>query len=126
MRVIRTLLSEKFERTLATLVESGEIPAADFGIPEIADTKQPEHGDYACNIAMVASKKVGMNPRAFAEIIVAEISKDPDFAAVEIAGPGFINLRLNPAFLTDRVKAINANPLPKPTTPGKKIKAIFV
>ena len=126
MRVIRALLSEKIERTLASLVESGAIPTADFGIPEIADTKQPEHGDYACNIAMVASKKVGMNPRAFAEIIVAEISKDPDFAAVEIAGPGFINLRLNPAFLTNRVKAINANPLPKPTKPGKKINVEFV
>ncbi len=63
--------------------------------------KQAEHGDLACNIAMQLAKKLKTNPRQLAERIIAALHAQPAFAegyidAVEIAGAGFINLRLSP------------------------------
>ncbi|GAA4812868.1 arginine--tRNA ligase [Tomitella cavernea] len=59
--------------------------------------RNPEHGDYASNIAMQIAKKVGRPPRALAESIVAELGAADGIAAAEIAGPGFINIRLGAA-----------------------------
>ncbi|WP_182359930.1 arginine--tRNA ligase [Tomitella gaofuii] len=59
--------------------------------------RNPEHGDYASNIAMQIAKKVGRPPRALAESIVAELAAADGIAAAEIAGPGFINIRLGAA-----------------------------
>ena len=52
------------------------------------------HGDLATNIAMVTAKSAGMNPRALAELYVAKLAALDDVQSAEIAGPGFINLRL--------------------------------
>ncbi len=54
------------------------------------------HGDLATNAAMVLAKPAGMNPRALAEALVAELAKLPQVTSADIAGPGFINLRLSP------------------------------
>ena len=56
--------------------------------------RDPSHGDLATNAAMVLAKPAGMNPRALAEALVAELLKVPGVASAEIAGPGFINLRV--------------------------------
>lgn len=58
------------------------------------------HGDYATNVAMVGAKKAGKNPRALAEEVAALVRAkgDPMIAAVEVAGPGFINFRLSKAY----------------------------
>lgn len=58
------------------------------------------HGDYATNVAMVGAKKAGKNPRALAEEVAALLRAkgDPMIAAVEVAGPGFINFRLSKAY----------------------------
>ncbi len=56
--------------------------------------RDPAHGDLATNAAMVLAKPAATNPRALAERIVAHLVNDPDVTAAEIAGPGFINLRL--------------------------------
>ncbi len=56
------------------------------------------HGDIASNAAMVLTKSFGKNPRQLAELIAAKLRGHEDIAAVEIAGPGFINLRLNASF----------------------------
>lgn len=97
--MIRSRLADKLAAALARLVESGRVPRAEYGRPDIQDTKDPAHGDFACNVAMVESKRAGMNPRALAEAIAEQLAQDPDLAAVEVAGPGFINLTLAPAFL---------------------------
>jgi arginyl-tRNA synthetase len=55
-----------------------------------------QFGDFATNVALQLAKKVGKNPREVAEAIVAELSKVTDYVdAVTVAGPGFINFRLN-------------------------------
>ena len=56
------------------------------------------HGDIASNVAMVLSKAAGENPRALAERIATVLRADPDVESIEVAGPGFVNIRLGDAF----------------------------
>ena len=58
--------------------------------------RDPAHGDLATNAAMVLAKAAGTNPRALAEAIKPKLEALPPVTSVEIAGPGFINLRLTP------------------------------
>lgn len=62
-------------------------------IPNIA-----EHGDFSTNCAMLLAKENKMAPKALAELLVKELKKNKDYKKVEIAGPGFINFHLSPAF----------------------------
>ncbi|AGK46713.1 arginine--tRNA ligase [Burkholderia thailandensis MSMB121] len=100
------------KHTLETLLENsvkqvvqaskGDADAA-FVLPAIAleRPKVAAHGDVACNVALQLAKPLGANPRQLAERIVAALTTQPAaaglVAAAEIAGPGFINLRLTPA-----------------------------
>ncbi|MGA8117821.1 MAG: arginine--tRNA ligase [Actinocatenispora sp.] len=59
--------------------------------------RNPEHGDYASNLAMQLAKKVGVKPRDLAEWIAAELGTVPGVSSAEIAGPGFLNIRLSAA-----------------------------
>ena len=59
--------------------------------------RDPAHGDVATNAAMVLCKQLAMPPRALAEKIAAKLAAGEDVAKVEIAGPGFINIRLKPS-----------------------------
>ena len=56
--------------------------------------RNPEHGDYATNLAMQVAKKAGVAPRDLAGWLAEEIGSREGIAAVEVAGPGFLNLRL--------------------------------
>ncbi|MEU6696662.1 arginine--tRNA ligase [Pseudonocardia sp. NPDC046786] len=56
--------------------------------------RNPEHGDYATNIALRTAKKAGVNPRELAGWLAEELTTRDGIASAEIAGPGFINLRL--------------------------------
>ena len=64
------------------------------------------HGDMATNIAMTLTKAAGKPPRAIAEIIKPKLEALPDVASVEIAGPGFINMRLKPEAWHAEIKDI--------------------
>ena len=56
--------------------------------------RNPEHGDYATNIAMQCGKRLGVNPRELATWIVEELARTEGIESADIAGPGFINIRL--------------------------------
>lgn len=56
--------------------------------------RNPEHGDFACNIAMMLAKQAKTNPRELATTIIANIPSSSEIAEISIAGPGFINFRL--------------------------------
>ena len=56
--------------------------------------RDPSHGDLATNAAMVLAKRAGTNPRALAELIAPKLRALPDVESVDMAGPGFINIRL--------------------------------
>ncbi|MGE5826818.1 MAG: arginine--tRNA ligase [Micromonosporaceae bacterium] len=57
----------------------------------------PEHGDYASTLALQVAKRVGQPPRELAQALAARLAEVPGIASVEIAGPGFLNLRLDAA-----------------------------
>jgi arginyl-tRNA synthetase len=59
--------------------------------------RNPEHGDYASTLALQVAKKVGANPRELATAIAGHLEKTPGVKSAEIAGPGFLNIRLDAA-----------------------------
>ena len=108
--------------------------------PDASDTpvllerpKQAEHGDLACNIAMQLAKKLKTNPRQLAERLIEALRAQPAFAegyvsAVEIAGAGFINLRLSPKTKQAVVARVVAEGLAfgRAAPTGKKVQVEFV
>lgn len=70
----------------------------DFSRVAVEPPRDASHGDLATNAAMVLAKPAGQNPRALAERLVATLEEDADIASAEVAGPGFVNLRLTDAF----------------------------
>jgi arginyl-tRNA synthetase len=78
------------------MLTSGVIPEGlDYSNVTVEPPRDPAHGDLSTNAAMVLAKPAGMNPRALAELLVPELTKLDGVKGVEIAGPGFLNLRLD-------------------------------
>ncbi len=94
LAIQRQQLTELFRQALAPLVAGSDLaPNVVLERP-----RDPAHGDVACNIAMQLAKPLKKNPRELAQALVANLLADPAreqlVASAEIAGPGFINLRL--------------------------------
>ena len=70
--------------------------------------RDASHGDLATNAAMVLAKPAGMNPRALAEALTAKLSALNEVAAVDVAGPGFINMKLTDDAWRSEVNLISA------------------
>ena len=80
---------------LAELTEAGTLPAGlSLANVTVEPPRDAGHGDLATNAAMVLAKPAGLNPRALAEALVAALRTKPGIAAADVAGPGFINLKL--------------------------------
>jgi arginyl-tRNA synthetase len=91
-------LSAAIVRILGALVAEGKLAAAELPDQVVIERpKNRDHGDWATNVAMQLAGKFGMNPRAFAELVAAELSNVTGIAKVDIAGPGFINISLDAA-----------------------------
>ena len=100
------LFEKRVADALGRLAETGKIPAGlDVSRVVLEPPRDSTHGDLATNAAMVLAKEARMNPRALAELIVADLSEDPRVVKVDIAGPGFINLRLKPEVLHEILRA---------------------
>ncbi len=78
----------------------------DFARVAVEPPRDPAHGDVATNAAMVLSKPLGLNPRALGEIIAEKLKQDPEVADVNVAGPGFINIRLSVGYWQRLLKSI--------------------
>lgn len=81
-----------------------DVPADALARVAVEPPRDASHGDVATNAAMLLAKPLGRKPRDVAEEIAAVLRADADVEAVEVAGPGFINLRLSPAFWTGFLK----------------------
>ena len=81
----------------AVLVEHGLDPAALPATVTVERPRNPEHGDYATNLALQVAKKVGVNPRELAGWLAAALVDADGIASAELAGPGFVNLRIETA-----------------------------
>ena len=97
----------KLGAALDALEAAGDLPP---GLPRAHVSVEPprdsSHGDLATNAAMVLAKPAGTNPRALAEKIAGRLQADPAVAGAEVAGPGFINLRLAEETWRDELRAI--------------------
>ena len=78
--------------------------------PLIVPATNPKFGDFQCNIALPLAKTLGEKPRAIAEKIVAAVDLSDICESLEIAGPGFINLKLTNDYLVSQVKIIQNDP----------------
>ena len=106
-KTIYAAFAERIDAILDALEMEGDLPA-DTNRANVAvePPRDPSHGDIATNAAMVLAKAAKTNPRALAEKIVTHLDRDPDIESAEIAGPGFINLRVVGRAWIDEVRAI--------------------
>ncbi|MFM7655407.1 MAG: arginine--tRNA ligase [Paracoccaceae bacterium] len=80
---------------LGQMAAEGSLPAGlDLTAVAVEPPRDPAHGDMATNAAMVLAKLAGLQPRAIAEALTSKLSADPRISLAEVAGPGFLNLRL--------------------------------
>jgi len=89
-------LSAAVVDALASLVDQGALVLPD-GVPPEVTVERPRdkgHGDYATNVAMKLAKRAGMPPRDLAGLVAARLEQADGIAAVEVAGPGFLNITL--------------------------------
>ena len=89
-------LSASIVHALTALSDRGALRLAD-GVPDTVVVERPkskEHGDYATNVALQLAKKAGMPPRELAGLLAEELGAAEGIASVEIAGPGFLNVRV--------------------------------
>ncbi|MGR3652241.1 MAG: arginine--tRNA ligase domain-containing protein, partial [Roseovarius sp.] len=88
--------------TLRGLQAEGALPASlDLGNVTVEPPRDPAHGDMATNAAMVLAKPAGMKPRDIAIVLAEHLAADARIDSAEVAGPGFLNLRLAPAVWHD-------------------------
>lgn len=91
--------TDRVRAAITGLIGEGALPG-DLPLERIVvePPREVSHGDLATNAAMVLAKPAAKKPRDIAELIAKKLSDDPDIADIEIAGPGFINLTLVPAW----------------------------
>jgi len=106
---IFAFIAAALDGLLDDMEQAGELPV---GLDRRSVTVEPprdaSHGDMATNAAMVLAKPAGTNPRALAEAIASRIREMPEVATVEIAGPGFLNMRLVPHAWEGELLAVHA------------------
>ncbi|PBB36610.1 arginine--tRNA ligase [Mesorhizobium sp. WSM3868] len=92
-----------FNARIVRAVEALDLKDKDGGALDLSriavePPRDASHGDLATNAAMVLAKPTGQNPRALAEQLTAALRSDADIASADVAGPGFVNLRLKDGF----------------------------
>jgi arginyl-tRNA synthetase len=88
-------LAELLKATAAAVLTDHDLDTAALpATVTVERPRNPEHGDYATNLALQLGKKVGVNPRELAGWLATALSSTDGIAAAEVAGPGFVNLRI--------------------------------
>lgn len=95
---MREKVRQIFVDTIARCVALGSLPAGAEQVEFAVETpRNPAHGDFAVNAAMMLAKTAGMPPRAIAQLLLDTLQDaDALLETKEIAGPGFINVRVDP------------------------------
>jgi arginyl-tRNA synthetase len=92
---------------LSAMMAVGELkPGLDISRVTAEPPRDASHGDVTTNAAMVVAKPAGIAPKALAEVLAKRLAKQPDVLSAEVAGPGFINLRLKETFWPKILSAI--------------------
>jgi arginyl-tRNA synthetase len=103
-------LAAAIAAAIGAAIERGDLVGT---IPVTIPLERPknrDHGDYATSVALQLAKPAGMSPRAVAELLQPDLLALPEVSAVDIAGPGFINITLNRSSQAELVTAILSSP----------------
>ncbi len=96
----KTHLTTLLTDAVTAAISDGSLQLAEAPAIELERPRDAAHGDWACPVALRLAKEAGRSPRDIAQIIVDHLASDDALASVEIAGPGFINLTLSVAALS--------------------------
>lgn len=96
---IKSHLTELLTQSLARVA-----PQSPASVIALERPKQAAHGDWACNVAMQLAKQLKRNPRELAQALITGLPASPWLDSAELAGPGFINLRLKPAAKLEAIR----------------------
>jgi arginyl-tRNA synthetase len=124
-------LSAAIVGVLATLSEEGDLALPD-GVPSVVTVERPrqkEHGDYATNVALQLAKKAGLNPRDLAGQIQDRLLKVEGIEAVDVAGPGFLNISVSASaqgVIAEQVVALREHYGASDTGAGERVNVEFV
>ncbi|PKW26057.1 arginine--tRNA ligase [Phycicoccus duodecadis] len=99
-------LSTAIRGALQSAVDAGDLTAPVPAEVRVERPRSREHGDWATNIALQLAKPAGMPPRAVAELLAARLGAVPGVAAVDVAGPGFLNISLDAASAGELARSI--------------------
>ncbi|EFB6078075.1 arginine--tRNA ligase [Escherichia coli] len=111
---IQALLSEKVRQAMIAAGAPADCE------PQVRQSAKVQFGDYQANGMMAVAKKLGMAPRQLAEQVLTHLDLNGIASKVEIAGPGFINIFLDPAFLAEHVQQALASDRLGVSTPEKQ------
>ena len=111
---IQALLSEKVSQAMIAASAPADCE------PQVRQSAKVQFGDYQANGMMAVAKKLGMAPRQLAEQVLTHLDLNGIASKVEIAGPGFINIFLDPAFLAQHVQQALASDRLGVTQPAKQ------
>ena len=120
---LRAWLRSGLEAAAPRLGLDGDLPE-----PELMEPRQKEHGDFATNVALAVAGRAGAPPRRVAETIAAALPQAPFVRAVEVAGPGFINVFLTEAWLYDVLRRIaeEGDRFARAPRTGRRVQVEFV
>ena len=100
-------LSAALVGALSDAIEAGDLPPVELpAAVTVERPKNPDHGDYATNVALQLAKSAGVPPRAFAEVLATRLRGTAGIASVDVAGPGFLNVTLDTAAQGELARAI--------------------
>ncbi len=122
-------LQDVVRTAVGAVVDRGALPVEVPAEVVIERPKNPEHGDYATNVALRLAKPAGRPPREVAEVLAGELRAHEGIASVDVAGPGFLNITLAEGALgTIAVRAVTAGPAygRTDTFAGQKLNLEFV
>ncbi|ROU00605.1 arginine--tRNA ligase [Marinobacter sp. R17] len=103
---MKDTVTQLLEAAIAALQADGVLPADQTFTPNVDNTRDKAHGDFATNIALATAKAAGKPPRQLAEALIDKLPDSPAVQKVDIAGPGFINFFMSDASSFDIVRTI--------------------
>lgn len=104
----RTRIEALLTTALERLAEAGTLPEIELGSMAVEKARIPD-ADYSSTLALRLASAVNQPPRSIAEKIIAALPEHPMLGSVSIAGPGFVNFVLDPAWIAGQVKTINSS-----------------
>jgi arginyl-tRNA synthetase len=108
-QLVASAVTAELAAALERAIVAGAIPRPDGAVDIVVEKpKDPSHGDVATNLPMRLAKSIGMAPRQIAEVLRAQLAGGDIIETAEVAGPGFINLRLSPTWFAVQLAGIIA------------------